>query len=77
MVNQILMLLLLHFWVIVVVGTEVFELLHGLTLCREIPDVGISGSKIACPILFLVRESPLIIRGSKFIPLLLIFHHVH
>jgi hypothetical protein len=55
------MLLLLHFWVIVVVGAEVFELLHRLALCREIPDVGISGSKIPCPILFLVRESPLII----------------
>lgn len=61
MVDQILMLLLLHFWVIIVVGTEVFELLHRLALCREIPDVGISGSKIPCPILFLVRESPLII----------------
>ena len=60
-VDQILMLLLLHLWVIEVVGTEVFELFHGLALCRKIPDVGISGSKIASPILFLVRKCPLII----------------
>ena len=76
-IDQILMLLLLHFWVIVVVRTEIFELFHGFALCREIFDVGIRGSKIASPILFLVRKCPLIIRGANLIPLLLIFHHVH
>ena len=71
------MLLFLEFRVIIIVWTEILEMLHRFAFSWKVANISISWARLLFPMFFGVRECPLIVWWNQIFALILILHHIN